>query len=250
MADDRTERLQKAMAKRGIASRRKAEDYISMGRVSVNGKVVTELGAKVSSKDLIEVDGIQFGGAEPLVYIVFFKPTKVMTTAFDPQGRKTVFDFVAGVDQRVFSVGRLDYDTSGLLLLTNDGELANRLMHPGFNVDKTYEALVAGVITHESVMALRKGVLLEGRMTSRAEVKILGKDATTSKLEITIHEGRNRQVRKMLDLVGHPCLKLTRVRYGHLNLRGMRPGEWRYLTNTEVEQLRLITQLPDKEKKR
>ncbi len=241
MNNQATERLQKAIAARGIASRRKAEEYIRSGRVRVNGKPVTEQGVKVSAKDKIEIDGITIGQAESFVYILLYKPIKVMTTASDPQGRKTVYDLLSGVETRVFSIGRLDYDTSGLLLLTNDGELAHRLMHPGFGIEKTYEALVSADVAKESVQQLRRGILLEGKKTAPAKVRILGRDATTTKLEIAIHEGRNRQVRKMLDFIGHPCLKLTRIRYGNLNLKGLRPGEWRYLTSSEVEKLHAIT---------
>ena len=241
MNDKATERLQKAIAARGIASRRKAEEYIRSGRVRVNGKPVTEQGVKVSAKDKIEIDGITIGQAESFVYILLYKPIKVMTTASDPQGRKTVYDLLSGVETRVFSIGRLDYDTSGLLLLTNDGELAHRLMHPGFGIEKTYEALVDGDVSKESVQQLRRGIILEGKKTSPARVRILGRDSTTTKLEISIHEGRNRQVRNMLDFIGHHCLKLTRIRYGNLNLKGLRPGEWRYLSTLEVEKLQAIT---------
>ncbi len=237
LPNESMERLQKAMAKRGIASRRKAEEYISAGRVRVNGKVIVEQGVKVSDADRIELDGVVVGGVKKHVYIAFYKPTRVMTTAADPQGRQTVFDFLTKLNTRVFSVGRLDYETSGLLLLTNDGDFAYRLTHPGFGVEKTYEALVDGVITEQAVLALRKGVMLEGRKTSPARVKVLGSDASSSKLEIAIHEGRNRQVRNMLELVGFPCVKLTRVRIGRIDLRGLRPGEWRYLKDAEVAQL-------------
>ncbi len=241
MIHQATERLQKVIAARGIASRRKAEEYIRSGRVRVNGKVVTELGVKVSAKDKIEIDGNTIGQAESFVYILLYKPVKVVTTSSDPQGRTTVHDFLSGVETRVYSVGRLDYDTSGLLLLTNDGEMANRLMHPSYGVEKTYHALVAGDVLMESVTQLRRGIVLEGKKTSPAKVKVLGKNASSTKLEISIHEGRNRQVRKMLEQIGHPCLKLTRIRYGPLNLRGLRPGEWRYLTTIEVEKLQAIT---------
>jgi pseudouridine synthase len=239
--DNTTERLQKAIAKRGIASRRKAEEYITSGRVRVNGKVVTELGVKVSELDRIDVDGAAIGDTQSFVYILFYKPIRVMSTSSDPQGRKTVHDFLTDIDTRVYSVGRLDYETSGLLILTNDGKLTHRLMHPGFGVEKSYEVLVAGEVSQQAIISLRKGILLDGRMTSPAYVRILGKDATSTKLEITIHEGRNRQVRNMMDFVGYPCLKLTRVRYGPLNLRGMRPGEWRYLTEIEVDKLSSLT---------
>lgn len=239
MTKEPPERLQKVISMRGYASRREAEKLIQEGKVRVNGKTVTELGTKVSANDRIEIAGVRLESAPTPIYVILYKPVRVLTTTVDPHGRSTVFDYLSTLQTRVFPVGRLDYDTSGLLLLTNDGELAHRLMHPRFGMWKTYEALAEGAITNEEVDRLRKGVVIAGRKTAPAEVRILGSDGNTSKLEIRIHEGRNRQIRKMLEAVDHPCLKLVRTKYGSLNLHGLRPGEWRYLKGFEIERLKM-----------
>lgn len=232
------ERLQKLIAKAGLASRRAAEDLIRAGRVRVNGEVVREVGAKATDEDRIEVDGTTLR-TEPLTHLILYKPIGTVTTTSDPQGRRTVLDLIgakAGV--RVFPVGRLDYDTAGVLLLTNDGELAYRLMHPRFGVEKVYEAVVTGVPTEGTVRRLREGVLLHERLTAPAVVNVIGSDGRTTRLRIQLHEGRNRQVRRMLEEVGHPVLKLTRTLYGGIGLTGLRPGQWRALTPAELAFLR------------
>ncbi len=237
-------RLQKYLAQAGIASRRKAEEWIQSGRIKINGCVVTELGVRVTSKDKVEFDGQRVHQTEHLVYILLYKPTGVMTTTDDPQGRRTVMDLIDQKAARVYPVGRLDYDTSGLLLLTNDGQLANWLMHPRSGVTKHYEAVVQGRVLQEDILLLSQGVELDGIKTAPAIVKLLGTDGMTSRMLLILHEGRNRQVRRMLELIGHPCLDLTRTKYGPLTLRGLRPGQWRYLYDDEVLALQGYHELP------
>lgn len=235
------ERLQKVIAHAGIASRRKAEEMILEGRVRVNGSVVKELGRKVTSSDRVEVDGVQIEGEEP-VYFLFYKPRGVISSVQDDKGRKVVTDFFQTIQQRIYPVGRLDYDTSGLLLLTNDGEFANLLMHPSNEIDKMYVAKVKGIPSKEKLNSLARGVMLEDGKTAPAKVKLLSVDKKKDSaiIEITIHEGRNRQVRRMFDAIGHPVVKLKREKYGFLTLNGLRTGEIRELTHHEVKQLRVL----------
>ncbi|MBT2693301.1 23S rRNA pseudouridine(2605) synthase RluB [Bacillus sp. ISL-55] len=235
------ERLQKVIAHAGIASRRKAEEMILEGRVKVNGSVVKELGRKVTPSDRVEVDGVQIEGEEP-VYFLFYKPRGVISSVQDDKGRKVVTDFFQTIEQRIYPVGRLDYDTSGLLLLTNDGEFANLLMHPSNEIDKMYVAKVKGIPSKEKLTSLARGVMLEDGKTAPARIKLLSVDKKkdTAIVEITIHEGRNRQVRRMFDAIGHPVLKLKREKYGFLTLNGLRTGEIRELTHHEVKQLRVL----------
>ncbi|MCY0877077.1 MAG: pseudouridine synthase [Firmicutes bacterium] len=230
-------RLQKMLASAGVASRRQSEEWIAAGRVQVNGQVIREMGFQVTAQDRVVVDGKPIAGPEELVYILLYKPTGCVTTTSDPYDRKKVTDFVTGVKARLFPVGRLDYETDGALILTNDGELANRLMHPRFGVTKAYQAVVQGQMTAETIAILERGVLLDGEMTAPSQAVMLGTDGKTTKIEIRIHEGRNRQVRRMLEAVRHPVLSLTRVAYGPLSLRGLRPGTWRHLTEYEVQLL-------------
>lgn len=232
------ERLQKVMAHAGVASRRESEKLIAAGRVKVNGEVVRELGHKVSNNDRIEVDQVPIYKEEP-VYYVFYKPTGVISAVKDNKGRKVVTDFFPGIEQRIYPVGRLDYNTSGLLLLTNDGEFANTLMHPRYEINKVYVAKVEGVITGEERKQLERGVEIDGVKTAPAQAKILSvdKDKKTTIIELVIHEGRNRQVRKMLEAVGHPVAKLKRERYGFLDLKGLKPGDSRTLLKHEIEEL-------------
>lgn len=233
------ERLQKVIAQAGIASRRKSEELIKDGRVRVNGKVVTELGLKVSSSDRVEVNGIQIEKEEP-VYFLLYKPRGVISSVNDEKGRKVVTDFFQHFKERIFPVGRLDYDTSGLLVLTNDGEFANLLMHPKNEIDKVYVAKVKGIPSKENLRKLEKGIRLEDGKTAPARVKLLSADnkKQSAIVEITIHEGRNRQVRRMFEAIGHDVLKLKRERYGLLTLNGLKTGDARELTPHEVKQLR------------
>ncbi|MCA0171007.1 pseudouridine synthase [Bacillus sp. RAR_GA_16] len=233
------ERLQKVIAQAGVTSRRKAETLIEEGRVKVNGKVVTELGTKVSERCKIEVNGIPVEREEP-VYFLFYKPTGVISTVEDDKGRKAVTDYFHEIEERVFPVGRLDYDTSGALLLTNDGDFANKLMHPSYHVDKVYVAKVKGLMNKETIQKLERGVQLEDGKTSKARARILSVDKQKGKsiVELTIHEGKNRQVRRMFEALGFPVQKLKRERYGFLELTGMNPGDYRELKPYEVKQLR------------
>jgi 23S rRNA pseudouridine2605 synthase len=226
------ERLQKILAQAGLGSRRACEELIAAGRVRVNGEVAT-LGTRVDPEvDAIEVDGARIGVRQGLVHYLLNKPAGVVTTASDPQGRPTVVGLVPA-EPRVYPVGRLDADTEGLLLLTNDGDLAHRLTHPSFGVDKEYLADVEGRPSRGAVRRLREGVELEDGPTAPARVSLVG-DHT---LRITIHEGRNRQVRRMCEAIGHPVRRLVRVRLGPLSDRRLPPGRWRALTQDEVRAL-------------
>jgi len=232
-------RLQKIIAGTGIASRRRAESLITAGRVSVNGRVVTELGTKVDpARDHIKVDGKHLTAAQPYVYLLLHKPKNVMSTLDDPGGRTTVKDFLRGVSVRVFPVGRLDFDSEGLMLLTNHGELAQALLHPRYHVPKTYLIKVKGVLTDEDITELERGVKLHDGMTSPGTVKKVRKVEANSWLEITIHEGRKHQVKRMLEAVGHPVIKLLRIRMGPLSLGDLEPGAFRFLTDREANALR------------
>jgi 23S rRNA pseudouridine2605 synthase len=236
-------RLQKFLAECGVASRRAAETLIAAGRVKVNGRVA-QLGQSVApGKDRVEVDGRLLRQPQKKVYLLFNKPAGVITSAKDPQKRATVLDFVRGVGLRVFPVGRLDYDTEGALILTNDGELAYRLMHPRYQVDKVYMAWVEGRMTPETARRLEEGVQLEDGLTAPAKVTILHAGNDVTMLKLTLHEGRKREVRRMLGAVGHPVRQLQRVAFGTVQLKGLRPGEWRYLSESELRSLRRLTGL-------
>ena len=212
-------RLQKLIAGTGLASRRKAEALIAAGRVMVNGRTVTELGTKVDpERDHIKVDGKHLGAPQPFVYLMLNKPKNVVSTLDDPGGRTTVKDYLRGVSVRVFPVGRLDFDSEGLMLLTNNGELAQAMLHPRYHVPRTYLIKVKGVLTDDEIRSLEQGVRLEDGMTSPAQVKKVRKVEANSWLEITIREGRKHQVKRMLEVVGHPVIKLLRIRMGSLSL--------------------------------
>lgn len=233
------ERLQKLLAQAGVASRRKCEELIQAGRVTVDDVTVTELGTKVDpAASDIKVDGKPIR-SEKKVYVMLNKPKGVITSANDPQGRKVVTDFLKDFKERLYPVGRLDYDTEGLLLLTNDGELANLLTHPKYHVPKTYYATVNGVPHGNELDKLRKGIKLEDGMTSPAEVEYVDvdPDAKMSVISITIHEGRNRQVRRMFDAIHFPVQKLKRVRFGNLLLSGLPRGKYRLLTAHDIKEL-------------
>ncbi|MEW6182061.1 MAG: pseudouridine synthase [Bacillota bacterium] len=239
MSDLTEERLQKILARAGIASRREAERMIEDGRVKVDGEPVDRLGLKVDpEKNRVEVDGKQVSLREPPVYLMFFKPAGVVTTVSDPQGRPKVIDFLHRIKERVFPVGRLDFDSEGLLLLTNDGELAHRLTHPRFKVPKVYLALVDRRVDREALAILRKGVELNDGTTRPAQVEVARRESARTLLRITVSEGRKRQVRRMCAAVGHPVIELRRVSVGPLRLDGLQPGGYRHLTNKEVELLK------------
>ena len=230
------ERLQKYLASAGVASRRASEALIQEGRVSVNGKVVRELGTKVTpGVDKVLVDGKPVQQEEKMVYLLMNKPAGYVTTVKDTHDRQTVMDLIADVPYRVFPVGRLDFETEGLLLLTNDGEFAYRMTHPKFKMVKTYVATVQGNLTEERLRTLRNGVQLEDGMTAPAEVKIVRRENHRTIVEISIHEGRNRQVRRMFKAVKNPVLELKRISIGPLQLKGVHPGAYRYLNSGELK---------------
>ncbi len=224
------------LARAGFGSRRANEVLIEAGRVTVNGEVAM-LGRRVDpSTDRVEVDGVPVVVRDDVVYYLLNKPRKVVTTAHDPQGRSTVLDLVPS-EPRVFPVGRLDYDTEGLLILTNDGDLANRLTHPSGGVDKEYLVEVDGVPSRRALRRLREGVELDDGVTAPAAARLAESRGAVAAVELVIHEGRNRQVRRMLDAVGHPVRRLVRTRIGPVADRGLAPGTWRELTRAEVRAL-------------
>ena len=236
-------RLQKLIAGTGVASRRKAEEMIAAGRVMVNGKTVTEFGTKVDpSRDHVKVDGKHLSAPQPFVYLMLNKPKNVVSTLDDPGGRTTVKDYLRGVSVRVFPVGRLDFDSEGLMLLTNNGELAQAMLHPRYHVPKTYLIKVKGVLTDEEIERLEQGVRLADGMTGPAQVRKVRKVEANSWLEITIREGRKHQVKRMLETVGHPVIKLLRIRMGSLSLGDLQPGEFRFLTDREANALRQLVE--------
>lgn len=234
--DQRGERLQKVLARAGVASRRASEELIKAGRVTVDGRVVRELGARAAPGQEVRVDGRPIAGAERRVYIIYNKPRGVVSTAADTHGRLTVVEAV-GVPERVYPVGRLDQDSEGLMVLTNDGELAYRLTHPRFKVERVYRVLVEGKPSAEALHKLRSGVELDGRVTAPARVRVLDARDSETELEITIHEGRKRQVRRMAEAVGHPVVRLKRVGLGPLDLGSLPPGRHRFLRPEEVRAL-------------
>jgi len=235
---DNLERLQKIIARSGVASRRKAEKLIADGRVKVNGKTITTLGTKVSAKDEVAVDDIPLE-KEKLVYYALYKPRGYITSAKDDKGRKTVLDLMPEVRERIFPIGRLDYHSSGILLLTNDGDFAHLLMHPKHEVEKVYVAKIKGIPSKETLRRLRKGVR-DGRDVLKAiKHKVISVDRRkqTMVLELVLHEGKNRHIRRMMEQIGHPVMKLKREKYGPMDLKQLQPGKYRELTRQEIHQL-------------
>ena len=233
-------RLQKYLADCGVASRRHAEEMIRAGQVAVNGQTVTEMGTQVEEGDRVTVNGKTVKPESTRRYIMYHKPAGEVTTASDPEGRRTVLSHFEHLGVRLYPVGRLDYDSEGLLLLTNDGELTNRLLHPRNEVDKTYVARVGGSITPEQIRTLRGGVVLDERRTSPAKVQLTRQDPEYAYVTVTIHEGRNRQVRRMFEAVGLEVLALKRVGFGPLILGSLKRGQWRDLTAEEIAQLKKL----------
>ncbi|NLY56386.1 MAG: rRNA pseudouridine synthase [Firmicutes bacterium] len=232
-------RLHKFLAQQGVASRRQAEQLIQQGRVTVNGVVITELGTRVGPNDLVEVDGRIIEPSTERIYLALHKPSGVITSVRDTHNRPTVIDCLPPKWQghRLFPVGRLDYDTEGLLLLTNDGDFAYKLTHPRFKIPKTYLALVQGKVSAAAIRRLRTGVMLEDGPTLPAKVRLIEANQQTSLLELVLVEGRKRQVKRMCSAVGHPVLKLIRTRFGSISLTGLERGEVRPLTAAEVAEL-------------
>ncbi len=235
-------RLQKHLAACGIDSRRGAERLIEAGRITVNGEVAHIGQSVLPGTDVIEFDGHSVG-EDKKVYIVLNKPEGTVTTAKDTHGRKTVMDCVHGVNARVFPVGRLDMDVEGVLIMTNDGELSHRLIHPKYEVDKVYLAWVKGHVSTKSARALETGVELDDGMSSPARAVILNPGLKITLLRLTLHEGRKRQVKRMCRAIGHPVRTLHRISFGNIKAKGLRPGEWRYLSHSEILRLQEMTQL-------
>lgn len=232
------ERLQKIIARAGVCSRRRAEELIAAGQVQVDGQVVTSMGVKVDPAiQKIMVQGQSLSQPAEKIYLLLHKPVGYVTTLHDPQGRPIVTDLLPGITTRVFPVGRLDYDSSGALLLTNDGALAQRVQHPSFEIPKTYEAKVKGIPTAKSMRQLAQGVMVDGRQTAPAQVRLKKKMGRLALLEITIHEGRNRQVRKMCAAVGHPVVSLCRLAYGSLRLAALPEGRFRQLSSGDISRV-------------
>jgi 23S rRNA pseudouridine2605 synthase len=237
-------RLNKYLARAGVASRRRADEMIAGGSVRINGRTVRELGTLVGAGDRVEFGGVPVELPGAPTYLILNKPLGVVTTMREPHGRRSVADFL--VDRpRVFPVGRLDYDTAGLLLLTDDGELAHRLLHPSFGVDKTYRAAIAGRLSSDDVRRLLAGLVMNDGRAAGTRVRVLAVRRDRSLVDVTIHEGRNRQVRRMFETLNHPVLELTRTRFGPLKLGALPPGRVRELTGKEIEALRRHRRPPE-----
>ena len=237
------ERLQKIISRAGAASRREAERLILAGRVTLNGRVVTELGTQADeAQDVIAVDGVNISAPKEKVYFLLNKPKRCISAVRDDRGRRTVIDLLPEVQEYIYPVGRLDYDTEGLLLLTNDGDLMNGLLHPRYEIEKTYIAKAQGVVTGEDIKKLCRGILLEDGMSAPARAKLLERadNGSWCKVQLTIHEGRNRQVRRMLQALGHRVQELKRVAFAGLTLEGVQRGSYRSLTGAEVARLKEI----------
>ena len=234
-------RLQKYLAICGAASRRASEKLISEGHVQVNGITVREMGIQIDeSKDQVALDGRVLRPESRKHYLAYNKPIGEVTTVSDPEGRATVMDKFRDYPVRLFPVGRLDYDSEGLLLLTNDGDMMNRLLHPSHEVDKVYWIKVSNQVTDEEIRHLKRGVLIDGRLTSPAQVRLIRRETFDTVLLITIHEGRNRQVRKMIDAIGHQVVHLKRVGFGPVSLGDLPSGFWRPLTDAELQKLKEV----------
>ena len=234
-------RLQKYLALCGVSSRRNAEKLIAEGRVRVDGALITEMGHQVDEESaIVLVDGVRVKPETEKHYLAYYKPIGEVTTASDPEGRATVMDKFADYPVRLFPVGRLDFDSEGLLLLTNDGELMQHLLHPSHEVPKCYLCQVSNKVSEEALQQLRLGVMMDGRLTSPAEVRLVRYEAFSSVVLVTIHEGRNRQVRRMFDAVGHQVLSLRRIGFGPIKLGDLPRGHWRRLTDAEVQRLKAL----------
>ena len=250
MSEDPSERLQKVLAHAGVASRRKAEELIRQGRVTVNGRVVTQLGTKVNpDRDEIRVDGRRPQAAAQRVYLMLNKPRGVLSVMKDDRGRRSLGDLVR-VPYRLFPVGRLDLDSEGLILLTDDGELANLLTHPRYEHEKEYVVLVNGHPPEQTLEAWRRGVELDGKHTAPAQVVLVRQVGDSALLSIVLREGRKRQVRRVAALLGHPVRELRRVRMGPLDLRALEPGQWRYLTPKEIRELDSLKGNPTRQRRK
>ncbi|WP_139904603.1 pseudouridine synthase [Clostridium thermarum] len=232
------ERLQKYMAHCGIASRRKCEELILAGKVTVNGVVITELGTRIDpTGDKIYVDGVLIQPEERMRYIALNKPVGYVTTVKDEKNRPTVLDLIK-VEERIYPIGRLDYNTSGLLLLTNDGDVYNRVIHPRKAINKVYVALVRGLITEDKIQRFKTGIDIGDYITAPASLEILSVSKNSTTVKIVIHEGKNRQIRRMCEKIGNPVLELKRVKVGNISLGNLPLGKWRELTAEEINYLK------------
>lgn len=234
------ERLQKYMARCGVASRRSCEELILQGTVKVNGNIIKELGCKINpDKDIIEYNKKIIKPENRKVYIILNKPVGYVSTVKDERGRKTIIDLV-NVDERIFPIGRLDYDSSGLIILTNDGEIYNRVIHPRQEIDKTYEALLKGIPDIKDINDFCNGIDIGGYITAKAKFQILKLEEENAIANIIIHEGKNRQIRRMCEKINHPILSLRRISIGMIELGKLQTGKWRYLNEQEIDYLKNI----------
>ncbi|HOA31690.1 MAG TPA: pseudouridine synthase [Clostridia bacterium] len=232
-------RLQKYIAMCGVCSRRDAEELIKQGRVYVNGSKVEEMGLKITYEDKVEIDGNVISMEKKKYYIMMNKPTGVISAVSDDRGRKCVTDFIKGVDARLYPVGRLDYDTQGLILITNDGDFMQKLTHPSHEVWKTYEALVRGIPDQNDIKEFEQGLLLEDGMTLPCVLEVIGYEGKNAIVEVMIREGRNRQVRRMLERINHPVIRLKRTKIASLELGDLKPGQWRFLNSEDFKALNM-----------
>lgn len=235
-----TVRINKYLADCGVASRRKSEELVLTGKVKVNGKIVDKLATEIYDGDIVTVDGERVTPLKKHVYIMLNKPKGYVCTTSDEKGRKTVMDLIKGHSERIYPVGRLDYDSEGLLILTTDGELANRITHPRNEITKTYIARVEGEITESELDKLRSGVVLDGVKTNKCRIKVVGVEDNMTRMEVVISEGRNRQIRRMFETINRQVVFLKRVAIGDLRLRGLNRGESRPLTDAEINYLKLV----------
>ncbi|CFX93761.1 Pseudouridine synthase, RsuA/RluB/E/F [Syntrophomonas zehnderi OL-4] len=232
-------RIAKYLAHSGVASRRRCEELIKAGQVKVNGTVITALGTQVNPDvDIIELRGEIITNSQLAVYYLLNKPPGYICSVYDPQGRSTVLDLIENCGGRIYPVGRLDYDTAGLIILTNDGEFANLMVHPRYKIKKTYEAWVKGRVREQELMPLTKGIMLEDGMTAPAEARLLRVKAQESLIKIVIHEGRKRQIKRMCAAIGHPVIRLKRTGFDFLSLDGLQEGQYRFLSSSEVKALK------------
>jgi 23S rRNA pseudouridine2605 synthase len=240
------ERLQKVLSRVGVASRRRVEQLMAMGRITVNGEVASEMGMRINpASDIVAVNGKVVSLDVSLRYVMLHKPKGVVSSLADERGREDLTTFLEEIGERLFNVGRLDADTTGLLLLTNDGDTAHRLAHPSFDVDKVYVATVTGIVTHGSLKKLLEGVELEDGIAQADRVKVVGQPRNNKSIvELVLHSGKNRIVRRMLDAIGHPVIDLHRRSFGPLHLGGLKPGQWRDLTRLEVTSVLTLAHQP------
>lgn len=227
-------RLQKYLAEAGIASRRKCEELISQGRVEVEGLIVTTPGTKISGSERILVDGREIRHEQKKIYILLNKPVGYISSAKDQFSRKTVLDLVETVKERIYPVGRLDYDTSGLIILTNDGDFANKMTHPRHQMEKVYRTKIMGNLSDSDIESIKRGIVIDDYKTAPAGIRIINSAQDRSVVEITIHEGKNRQVRNMFEVLNHPVIRLKRIAIGSVGINGLEEGKWRYLSKNEI----------------